>query len=281
MKIWFIKIAKNYKKFLFLVILLSSLHGTQANTAPHIPIQEITCYSTNYPPYVIVSDLASTTRGIDVDLLQEVERRSGIKINVRIDPWLRIEYRLKNGDIDCVFAFFDTKKRKAYASYSKVPMHVTNYTVFVPSHVADKVEGLVDLTGKRIGVNAGFQTTQTFENLRAKGEIIAMRVKNDLQSFKMIATGRLDAVLTSRDVGDWIIEEHKFENISAIAQSLVQKPAYLVVRPSPELHQWLELFDRTLQQIYQDGTVEKIKNKYLSHPPRPTPYRPTTNQHTK
>ncbi|MAM88166.1 MAG: hypothetical protein CME36_12760 [unclassified Hahellaceae] len=222
--------------------------------------RQLVCSSTVYQPYVIQD--AQGIRGIDVDVVREIGRRLDIDIEIRLKPWTRLEKELANGKQDCVFSYFHSPEREAFAYFTGVPMHITEYTVFLKSPTEIAFDDLTFLYGRRIGVNRGFKTTDAFEAARKAGHIDIEPVTEDTQSFRMLMLGRVDGVLTNADVGRYIIGQLDIEDVVALAPPLTTQAAYLVLRRAPELEDLVERFNWALFEILRDGTYREIQGRY-------------------
>ncbi|MGP4843450.1 substrate-binding periplasmic protein [Marinobacter sp. 1Y8] len=222
--------------------------------------RSLTCFSAVYPPYVIEN---GGLTGIDVDVVREVGKRLGIDITIRLEPWKRLEEALAAGLRDCVFSYFKTEPRKAYALYTSVPLHITPYTLFVRTDKKPVTGKLQDLFGKTIGVNRGFQTTPEFESAKRLGQIKVIEVGKDEQSMRMLALGRVNAVLTNDDVGRYMIRKLGLEDIEPLMPPMSITPAYLVLRKTPDLEPLLDQFNWALFEILKDGTYESIRSRHI------------------
>ena len=222
--------------------------------------RSLTCLSAAYPPYVIDDDGLT---GIDVDVVREAGRRLGLDIKIRLEPWKRLEEALSAGLRDCVFSYFKTDPRKAYAMYTSVPLHITQYTLFVRTDQTPQTRTLQDLFGKTIAVNRGFQTTPEFESARRQGQIKVIEVGRDEQSMRMLALGRVHAVLTNADVGQHVIRKLGLDDIEPLMPPMSITPAYLVLRKAPEFAPLRDQFNWSLFEILKDGTYERIRERYI------------------
>lgn len=222
----------------------------------------LTCFSTVYQPYVLKNE--GEVSGIDVDVVQEVGRRIGLPIDIKLAPWSRIEMALAAGDIDCVFSYFRTPEREGYAYFTGVPMHSTQYTLFIRKEDQGRVRELADLYGERIGINRGFVTPREFTDAREQKKIRVFEVAEDSQSLQMLAMGRLAAVLTNADVGHYLISRMGLTDIVPLTPPLSTTPAYLVLRRAPEFEPLLERFNWALFEILRDGTYAEIHKRYMS-----------------
>lgn len=225
--------------------------------------RQLTCKSTVYEPFVIDQE-ANGIHGIDVDVVREMGRRLNIKIKIALMPWRRLEQRLKAGKENCVFAYFDTPERHAYAQYMTIPLHVTRYVLFGRPALAQRIHRVADLKGLRIGVNRGFKLPSNLAAADKSGRFQLTEVSDDAISFRMLGLERIDLVLTNSDVGDYVSQQVLNIRLKKVEPPLTIRPAYLVLGKKPGLTPLLHRFDETLSQMLRDGTYQRICQRYLS-----------------
>ena len=241
-----------------LLALLLCLFSASAWGYPH----QLTCKSTLYEPFVIKD--SAGIRGIDVDVVREMGRRLGVRIKISLMPWRRLEERLREGKEDCVFAYFNTPKRHRYALYMGVPLHITRYALFGKIGLVKQIHDIADLKGLKIGVNLGFQVPKAIASGAKSGLFQLIEVRDETLSFRMLALGRLDLVLTNSEVGDYVSHHLLHLAVDQARPPLTIRPAYLVLANRPALKPLLERFNDVLWQILTDGTYRKICEKYIS-----------------
>jgi polar amino acid transport system substrate-binding protein len=222
----------------------------------------LTCYSTTYEPYVFEQD--GIVLGVDADVVREIGYRLGIKINIALKPWVRLERDIKSGEEDCAFAYFRSDERLDYMHFTHVPLHITNYTLFVLKENQRTFSDLKDIAGFVVAINQGFKTTPEFEAAVEQEIVTEYRVREDQLSFKMLNARRVDAVLTNNFVGAYQINQLQFPDIVPLTPPLRSTAAYLTFSKKEELKPWVEKFDHTLFEILVDGTYQKIFDRYTN-----------------
>lgn len=245
------------RRFMILVFLALVAAGTVA--AQH---QEIVCVSTIYEPFIVQE--GATLRGIDFDVVAEICRRLDIKVTFKLLPWTRLEQYMRQGDEQCVVAYFETPERLEFMDFMNVPIHITAYTVFVQAGFARTFYRIEDLEGMIIGVNRGFKTTPEFDAMVKSGRLRVEEVTEDAQSFQKLALGRIDGVLTNYHVGMYTIKKLGLEGvIKPLFPPLSSTSCYLTFSKKSGLAYLIPAFDAALFEIMIDGTYQRIFNRYV------------------
>ena len=126
-------------KFLFMSILMLVFFSqiTFAKTT------ELTVGTDAWPPFRILDD--RYYRGIDFDLLQEIEKRLNVKIKIKRYPWSRILHNLKSGDVDFMTGLAKRKEREKYVTYTSTPYYTCSTVFYVKKGNANMIEKYEDL----------------------------------------------------------------------------------------------------------------------------------------
>ena len=78
----------------------------------------------------------------------------------------------------------------------------------------------------------------------------------------MLALGRVDAVLTHRAVGDFVLNRLGLEEVVAVDSPLETRPAYLVFPSAHRLDGLRSSFDEALRDMAADGMLRAIHERY-------------------
>lgn len=249
------------KSRIFSVCLLACCCAA-AGCVQALPVREITCYSTFFPPWVLQNGL--TISGMDVDVVAEAGRRAGVAVKFQLLPWVRLENELRRGaasDVECAFAYSSNEARKQYMDFMQVPVKVTMYTLFAKRgrFGAD----LAELKGKTIGLRRGFIVPGTFEEMRKHQELTVQETDSDASNFRKLALDRIDGIITNAEVGKNMIAQLQLEDVVALEPPIVQTPTFLVFNKGKNLTQLAAAFDKALLEMQADGSVNQIRAKYL------------------
>ena len=252
-------------KFLLSLSLIALSILPLSTSAKDLP-ELITVTSTIYPPFIFEEN--GELKGIDFDTAREAGIRLGIDVELRLMPWLKINRNLKRGKtgLQAVVSYFKTNERTQYMDYTSIPIHVTKYKLFVrktDNTQFNQLDDLINFKGKTIGVNTSFKTTSEFKQAIDNGTIKTEEVKTDKQNFLKLSSGRIDAVLTNFHVGSHLIKKLNLANkIKVLPESLSNTPAFLIFAKSANLKHLVPEFNRVLKEMQQDGTYQKIYQKY-------------------
>lgn len=247
----------------FLRFLLVFAALTRAAADPATPL---VCYTDTFPPYVIRQGEAVS--GIDVDMLRDVATKLGIKLEVRLMPWKRLEAELEKGAgsaIECAFSFSHTPDRETYLQFGKTPLHITAYTLFVRKELASKTTTLMDLYGSTIGVRRGFHLPDELQTAVKSGLVQIEETDQEEANFRKLNSGRLDAVLSNLDVGRYTLIRLGFglKDIMPIQRPLTFLPTFLVFGGSKDQTALMARFDKALAQYQKSTAYRAVFDRYL------------------
>ena len=227
-------------------------------------VREITCYSDVFDPYVTLE--GTEIRGIDVDAIAEAGRRAGITVHFQVLPWVRLEREIARGadtDVECAFAYTLTDVRKNYMDFTTVPVKLTELNIFAKRGRLDNFKGVDDLKGKSVGIRRGFKLPASMKILVDRGDIRIEESNGDLQNFEKLERGRIDAILSNREVGMEALDVLGYSGITAHTPSLQTTPTYIVFNKAKNLATLIPLFDKGFKSIVADGTYRKIRARYV------------------
>ena len=131
---------------LMMLVLMQSMSAI----AQKLP-RTLVCYDDIFEPFFMMAGDDFT--GINVDLVAEAARRSGIAVTFQKMPFRRLEFELSRGRdsrVDCGFAFSKTAPREKNMLFGQVPIQPTDYTLFVRDE-SPGITSINDLDGKVIG----------------------------------------------------------------------------------------------------------------------------------
>lgn len=247
-------------RFLVFLVLALAAVGTRAE-APRL---NLTCYCDVFPPYVI--DRAGELAGIDVDTVAEAGRRAGIAISFRRLPWERLKQEMARGrdsEVTCAFAFTRTPEREPLMRFGTVPLHMTSYALFVPEQDRG-TRSLPDLIGKAIGVRRGFRLPAALESGVREKLFRIEEVDTDEVNFRKLQAGRIAAVLTNPEVGQYVLRTLDLRGVRALDDTLMSTPTYLVFVKDKPTAGVLGKLDQALRTMQNDGSWRTIRAKYVA-----------------
>ena len=220
-------------------------------------------YFVEFPPFEYTDDNGEVT-GFDLDLAQEVcDRNNWTLVKQQIIDWDTKEVELDSGAIDCIWSGFTMNERED--DYAWTDPYYNNSQVFVVKKDSG-ISSFEDLKGKSIDVQMGSSALDSLEkNKTLKDSFQTINeIKEYDTAFMDLESETCDAVLGDREVMRYNINT-KFN-----------PDEYEVLEPALSFEQYgvgfsennTELRDqvqKTLNEMYEDGTIDKIAQKYKDY----------------
>ena len=221
-------------------------------------------FDQSYPPYGFVGNDGNFT-GFDLDLAAEVASRNGWDIQLEPIDWDAKDTLLNSSAITCIWNGFTMEGRENDYTFSD-PYMLNAQVVVVKK--GSGIESLADLAGKNVitqtdsaayDVLAGDEATKadlaaTFASLETIGEYNT--------AFMQLESGAVDAVACDLSIAQY--------QMSAKPDAYVQLPEDLssehyavgVKKGNTEL---ADAITKTLKEMNEDGTIEKLCEKYAEY----------------
>ena len=205
--------------------------------------------------------------GIDKDVVEEIQRRSGCHFKTSIDSRVRIWSRLQQHSLDFSVSGIATPERNKFARF--IPYFSTHNFAILRNTLpleSQTLEGFYADTSLRVAVVRGFQHGATFDawltRLRRQGRI--QEVGDFETVIRLFLAHRIDAMLAlptgmlplntkelSRQIviKDWAPDE-------SVNFSFIMSKANV----SADIG---DLIEKTINDMRKDGTVDKIFREHL------------------
>ncbi len=206
------------------------------------------------PPFMYQE--AGQAKGLYPLLLQAVFQRAGVSVELRAMPWKRALRMGENGRVG-IGGIYKTAARLEVFDYSQ-PLFEEKLLIYVRKGAAIKFEQIGDLYDKRIGVIRGWSYTDAFDEALKNGRILASQSSSDEANFRMLASGRLDAVIAIELAGQHLIQQLQLRNVQALEPPLSINPTYLVFGKKAQQQALLQRFDQSLLEMRADGSFDKL-----------------------
>lgn len=216
-------------------------------------------YDATFAPFTYEKN--GNVTGFDVELAQELCKRKGWNLILKPIDWDLRDEELNNDKIDCVWSGFSINGRENQYAWSKpycnnqiVPI-VKNDSTFT---------SMDDLDNKTVQVQSGSTSLDYIENnipvaLSFKKII---QVSNYDEAFDDLESGKCDMILVDKVDGIYMInDKHPNFKILNITLSYEQ---YGVGFQKDNITLRNEV-QETLDEMFKDGTVDKIAEKYSNY----------------
>lgn len=220
-------------------------------------------YFVEFPPFEYTDENGEVT-GFDLDLAQEVcDRNNWTLVKNKIIDWDTKEAELDSGAIDCIWSGFTINGREDDYAWSEP--YFNNSQVFVVK-ADSNISSIEDLEGKDIDVEMGSSAINALENNKTlKDSFVNIYEITDYNTaFMDLESGTCDAVLGDAEVMKYIINTKYDEEDFRILETPVSIEQYGIgfSKDNTELRDQVQ---ETLNEMYEDGTVDKIAQKYKDY----------------
>jgi len=223
-------------------------------TAPVLQAETLIAIDNANPPFMYQQN--GQAKGLYPQVLQAVFARAGQPVAIQAMPWKRALRRSENAEVG-VGGIYKTSRRLALYDYSQ-PIFEEKLIVYVHRDKAFRFTRVDDLNGKRIGVIRGWSYTEAFDEAIRDGSIKVSESSSDEANFKMLASGRLDAVIAIELAGQRIIQQLQLRQVLALTPPLSINPTYLVFAKKAKQQALLQRFDRILLEMRADGSLDRL-----------------------
>lgn len=215
-------------------------------------------FNSQFPPFGYVDDNAEYT-GFDIELAQEVARRNNWSFKPQpIIDWNTKKFELDSREVDCIWSEFTINGREDEYLWSEPYF---NNTKLVIVRGDSGVESIDELNGSILEVQQGSSILNTI----AKNETLNKTFSsiNEVDgydtAFMDLQSGVCDVIIIDYALGKYMVTE-KYTNAKILDQPLSDE-VYGVAFGKGDVGLRNQVQD-TLNEMYEDGTVEKIAQKY-------------------
>lgn len=212
----------------------------------------------DYPPFNFNDN--GKIIGIDIDIINEISKRSGITFKKQIMAFNTLIAGLESHKIDVsVSGMTVTPERKQSVDFS-VPYYKTKYAII--SHKTNSYN-LQQLEGKTVATQTGttmFDFLTNYNNSLSKGRNKINIITNDNNALiiEMIKNHKVDAVVMEDLQGSVFCKINK-QLVYTTAQDNNGDYAIALVKGS----EYQEVINDILVDMRKDGTLDRIVNKWV------------------
>ena len=232
----------------------SSSDGAPANN------KLVVGFDNSYPPYGFMDENNQPT-GFDLDLAQEVATRNGWDIQLEAIDWDAKDALLNQGTINCIWNGFTLEGREDNYTFSE-PYMLNEQVVVVKK--GSGISSLSDLAGKTVVTQADSAALDVLEGDQKElaDTFKSLQTLPDYNNaFMQLESGMVDAVACDLSIAQYQIaaKADVYEQLGTLSS---EHYAVGFKKGDDALAQ--KVTD-TLKEMYNDGTVAKLIEKYASY----------------
>ncbi len=201
-------------------------------------------------------------KGFYVDILNEIAKENGWKIEYVYDDWTSLLSKLESGEIDALAAIAHTPEREKRFDFNEEPF-VTNWGVVISN---EPVSTFIDLDGKKVGLVRNDVYAEEFEKLAKKFDVDAFYTYYETYSqvAKDVESGKIDAGVVSRFFAFVNSNRYSYYTTPIIFKPVMLKMAFH--KGSPLNLKVVPVIDMSLKKMKKDknSIYWKAIEEYLS-----------------
>ena len=239
---------------ILLIIALISFFDAEADSAQ----KTVSLATTEWTPYV-GKDVKN--HGFVSEIIAEAFKRVGYGVNYGFMPPKRVLMEVKSGEYDAGYPAYHSDDR-ARRFYYSAPIAEGVLGFFKRKDTQIDYKNLHDLAPYKIGVCLGFAYPAEFEAAHYLNKEAA---KNETLNLRKLIQRRIDLFITDRAAADAAINTDVPQGkdiLEFMLPPLETRKLHLIFAKRKGSKQKLKDFNKGLQMIIQDGTVEDILKKH-------------------
>ena len=227
------------------------------------------------PPLLVMTDVWPPFRmqaadgalqGLDIDLLNQLSARTGLRFKVQRAPWARGLAALQNGKADLMTGLAKTPEREAYIHYLAKPYYACAPRFYAAPAQAKALHSYAQLAGLTIG---HVLESAYFEPFDSDAQLRKTAVNTESQLLEMLSRGRLQAVIGTDCQVDYELRDARWKGLIAKAEFRPEAHTDLYIGFSRQrgLQAQYQLVSRALAQLQAEGWITQAAQLYQSGTP--------------
>ena len=205
-------------------------------------------------------------KGILVDIIKEIQKRSDLDFTIEQRPWARAYEQALQG-AGGVYGLSKTQERLELFDYSE-PIFIDEILLVTLKGRDFPFESMADLAGKRIGTTRGSVYGDDFKY--AMENIFIPIYSNDpVLRLRMLLERRIDAAVIGPGKAGlrFQLERDPYligraEEFVVLEKPIAVDPNYIGFKKTMNQGKTLETINRAVHSMLEDGSLEAISQKY-------------------
>jgi polar amino acid transport system substrate-binding protein len=266
-------------KFLSILVVLFLIFGNAIASGENInkKLTEIKWITEEYPPFSYIDKTDGQLKGVMVDILVEVWKKTGLKKSrndIIIHPWARGIIILEKDPLVCLFGMGISKKRQEkYKFVSSISPGVYGLIAKKSKNYhfdsIEEVNNILEGNGRVIGVVREDFGGKNFVE-RGGNSALLYKVSSPNQLVKMLALNRFEMIAFGELPAITIMEKEnvdpdKYELI-VVSKRIISGYAFNK-KVDPRI---IQVLQKAMDKVIKEGISDKIFNRYIKRLDRST-----------
>ena len=218
-------------------------------------------FNSAFPPFGYPDNNGGYT-GFDIDLAKEVCKRNNWTFRAQpIIDWNTKELELNSNEIDCIWSEFTINGRENDYTWSEPYFNNTAVVVMKTDSAIDDID---DLKGKNVEILEGSSALDSLKkNSTLKDSLKSLtEIKEYDTGFMDLESGVCDVLIADVGLANYHIKKNKTD--LKILDEPLNSEQYGIgfKKGNTELRDQVQ---KTLDEMFEDGTVDKIAQKYSDY----------------
>ena len=211
-----------------------------------------------YPPMEF-RDSSNKTKGFDIDMVNAIGKKLGVKVKYVSTSWDSVFLALKAKKFDVIQSSASiTDERKKTMLFTKPYIYGGN-AIFVRADYK-AINSDKDLNGKTVGIQMGTTAQAVLAKMTGIKEV--KKYNSMTEAFLDLKAGRIDSVVSDPQVGDYYIADKKSE-FKRVKSLLNEEPIGVGFRKTDVALR--DAYQKAMDDLKKDGTLSKLSMKWFGH----------------
>lgn len=217
----------------------------------------------NWPPFT-PNNYGQTKEGLSYILMQAIFSRLDIEVDLELYPQKRMLLMLKNTRKDAATIISKSEERLKFLDYSDPILQKKGYIYYLKDNNPNfSWEEYKDLQGLSIGVVAGHNLGNEFEEAIKKYNLQIQRVSQSKKNFDMLLNRRVDIILSIEPTANYFLKDPMYGNkISHASKQYYSKYYYIGFSKKSKAKNILPKVNNIIREMKKDGSLQKILSQY-------------------
>ncbi|WP_230390938.1 ABC transporter substrate-binding protein [Reinekea sp. G2M2-21] len=215
----------------------------------------VTLYTEEAPPYSTI--VGNRIRGLSVDIVKTLFDRSKLQYEIQMLPLKRAIYTTLLETNSCVFPLERNQEREVEFHWVS-PVLLSQTAFYVLKNSGIEIRTLEDVEGYIVGSYSGSATANYLASQGIKTSVIPY----DAPNIRMLENKRIDIWASDTLVADYLLKQNRNTNIEKKLVYFTTLRALACNLEFPPTA--IERLSENLAEMYRDGTIQRLMDKYQS-----------------
>lgn len=213
-----------------------------------------------FPPIEFL-DAQGRPQGLQIDVLNEMARETGLRFDIRLGPWNEIEAAFRAGQLDAV-SMSVVRSRLPWATFS--PPHAVPALAVYYRRADVAPQSLADLVARVIALAGNPPMLETRDEFFSSPGTRVVITATYVDALAAVRDGRADVAVMPRTYGDVALAARPMPELAASRFDLrLQSYAFATAPQNTALR---ERINAALERLEASGRLQALRVKWLGTP---------------